>query len=98
MKQVILFFSLKLKELNHYNIMNTFIQGYLKRSSQYTKRELPMQTSFWKILFRERIAPVSFSFLCSHNSKSIAKRDVDFIERNVSTRMEKNERSQFVQM
>lgn len=78
--------------------MNTFIQGYLKRSSQYTKRELPMQTSFWKILFRERIAPVSFSFLCSHNSKSIAKRDVDFIERNVSTRMEKNERSQFVQM
>ena len=48
-----------------------------------------MQTSFWKILFRETIAPVSFPFLCSHNNKSMVKGDVDFIIRNVSSRMEK---------
>lgn len=48
-----------------------------------------MQISFWKILFREMVAPVSSSFLCSHNNKSVVKRGVDFIVRNVSSGMKK---------
>lgn len=46
-----------------------------------------MLTSFWKILLRETVAPVSSFFLCSHNNKSMNKRDVDFIMWNISSRM-----------